>query len=68
MHSVRARIRRLMHFPPFAGAISGPGIEAGNLSKAGRQFTSRLRAIRGLLGQAIENHAIERRRDRQLAP
>jgi hypothetical protein len=46
--------------------LCGPDIKAGNLSKPPRQLTSRLRSISRLFRQAVEDHAVEHRRNGQL--
>ena len=55
-----------MGVPPFAGAVLVPWLDAVYSGKSARQLARRLRPIRRILGQAIEDHAIERGRDRKL--
>jgi hypothetical protein len=55
-----------MDVPPFAGAVLIPWLDAVYTGKPARQLARRLRPIRWILGQAIEDHAIERWRDRKL--
>ena len=57
-----------MRFPPCPCEFRSPRLPDGHGLEPARQFASRLRALRRVLGQALEHDRIEFFRNRQFCP